>query len=245
MAHGTPDWGLTAGTITTYQLTDLAELAARLGSIVTFDRRGEVLFLDDFADGLVHWSWETDGAGASVDLSAARARIGRFSARLVGGSDGWRYAEIFRSLSPHAPSNCGFEVAFNYDDDLTFIRLTLIVYDGATRAEFGVIWYNTSKELLYTGFEGDDVLLAAGIDLNRGPTPFHTAKLVTNVPNGEYIRFLLDNAEYSLAGIPGLSEASALAPDIELVVAVQSKPGVNGAAYIDAVIATQNEPVCA
>jgi len=33
----------------------LAELATRLGSIVTYDRKGEVIFCDDFEDGIDAW----------------------------------------------------------------------------------------------------------------------------------------------------------------------------------------------
>jgi len=52
MAHGTPDWGVTASKKTIYSLHDMGELAVRLGSIVSFDRRGDVIFSDSFQNGL-------------------------------------------------------------------------------------------------------------------------------------------------------------------------------------------------
>ena len=86
MAHGTPDWGVTAGAVTTYQVTDLGELAVRLGSPISHDRRGDVIWWDDFECTLNKWQTVANGAGSSVALSDARARNGRYSALLISGS---------------------------------------------------------------------------------------------------------------------------------------------------------------
>lgn len=60
----------TALNSTTYTLQDMSELAARLGSPATFDRRGEVVWMDDFEDGL---KWGTPVAGDMILTPHGRA----------------------------------------------------------------------------------------------------------------------------------------------------------------------------
>ena len=59
MTHGVQDFGASSGQNSTYGLTDLGELAVRLGSPVSFDRRGDVVMMETFEDGLD--AWVTDG----------------------------------------------------------------------------------------------------------------------------------------------------------------------------------------
>ena len=68
MAGETPDYGRLSAQATVFPVTDLGELAARLGSIVSHDRRGDVIWLDGFEDGLDKWQPTTSGSGAAVDL---------------------------------------------------------------------------------------------------------------------------------------------------------------------------------
>ena len=56
MGHGYPDYGTQGPVSTVHSIQDLGELAVRLGSIVTFDRRGNVLWLDGFDSGIGAWS---------------------------------------------------------------------------------------------------------------------------------------------------------------------------------------------
>ena len=77
MAHGHPDYGGAAPLATVYTLQDLAELAARLGSIDVFDRRGNVLLLDDFESGIKKWLFGGTGS-YSAGWICDRAEHGGF-----------------------------------------------------------------------------------------------------------------------------------------------------------------------
>lgn len=61
MPRGMPDWGEYSPQEVVSKLLDNAELAARLGSPVLFDRRGTVIFMDDFNCGVNHWDTVTKG----------------------------------------------------------------------------------------------------------------------------------------------------------------------------------------
>ena len=72
-----------------------AELAARLGSPDTFDRRGDVLWMDDFESGL-KWRTSLLGTGSLIDLTATMAASGGKCCRLVTGSANNDYAYLLR-----------------------------------------------------------------------------------------------------------------------------------------------------
>jgi hypothetical protein len=112
MAHGRPDFNLTAGVRTTYRWSDFDELAARLGSPVSYDRRGDVIFIESFEHGDGMITWATGGAGSTAGLSLARARTGHFSAALYTPSVANAYAHLTRRGVYPAVSPLGAEISF-------------------------------------------------------------------------------------------------------------------------------------
>jgi hypothetical protein len=242
VAHGTPDYGVTAGALTRHQLFDVGELAARLGSPVTFDRRGDVVWWDDFECGLAKWITIVDGVGGSVALSTARARNGRSSALLTAGSTGTETAAIrhegpFATLSRH-----GVEVSFNVGTPITSFTITYNLYDGTTLSQASVRWDDVAETLLYLDASVAYVIFASNIDLWQSVTLFHTAKLVVDAVNGRYVRFILDHLSFDLSGIPFSVSASALDPQVGQLITLVGRAGVNDQAYVDDVIVTENEP---
>ena len=87
MARGGPDYGASSARYTIFPVTDLGELAVRLGSPVAYDRQGNVIYTESFENGLAGWDTDTSGAGASVDVSFGRGVHGAWAGRLVAGSD--------------------------------------------------------------------------------------------------------------------------------------------------------------
>ncbi|GAI49683.1 unnamed protein product, partial [marine sediment metagenome] len=63
MSRGQPDYGSSAVKEVAGTLADMGELAARLSSIVEYDRRGDVVYLDDFEEPVLKWSPLAAGAG--------------------------------------------------------------------------------------------------------------------------------------------------------------------------------------
>ncbi|GAI56753.1 unnamed protein product, partial [marine sediment metagenome] len=80
MAHGQPDFGMYQIAKTIYRLADMGELAVRLGSIVTHDRRGDVIWMDNFDSGIAKWYQFASDDDGLVEWSAERSRSGGFSA---------------------------------------------------------------------------------------------------------------------------------------------------------------------
>ena len=242
MAHGTPDWDVTAGAVTTYQLTDLGELAARLGSIVTFDRRGDLIWADDFERGLAKWDDFASGAGSSVALSTAAARNGRYSCLLTAGAAVDRYAQIQHFSPFFVLSRMGVEFSFRLPADIGHLRLTANMWDGVNNTRFSIKYDDAADTLYYEDSAGVYVSLATGLVLNTSATLFHTLKLVFDAATGMYVRAILNEDTYSLAGIAGPAAASATAPVFGVTIYLNGWALAASEAYVDDAILTQNEP---
>ncbi len=243
MPGETPDWGALSGQATVFPVTDLGELAARLGSIDRFDRRGDVIFMDDFADGLGKWVTGTAGTGAAADLSFSEVRNGMLSCRLLAGSDGTRQALIYRALSFPALSGMGLEVSFQIPPFTEEIQFLFSLYDGVNFNDFRVIWRDTDDDLQYRDSNGDHVTFQAGVDLSIWSSLFHVMKMVVDADAKTYVRVILDDQEYSLAGIAAEQSANATLPMLRPRIQNHGRAGANDVVYLGDVIVTQNEPL--
>jgi hypothetical protein len=242
MAHGTPDYGVTAGAVTTYQLQDLGELAVRLGSPITHDRRGDVLWWDDFECGLAKWETVASGVGAAAALSTVRARNGRNSCLLTGGSDADRSVSITHRSPYPALSRLGLEMSFHKPPTIESLRLGLNVFTGSRRYRFDVMWDEAAQELRYRNAAGAFVAFATGVVWSSLATLFHIWKLVVDPGTLRYRRFIANDATYDLSAVAVEDAAVVGSPQSNAVVELISRVGVNDFVYVDDVILTQNEP---
>jgi len=221
-----------------YTSTDIAELAARQGSPVTFDRRGNVIWYDDFGSSLN--KWVIGGVGATCVITNAYARARGLSALLTtGGGLGdiatMQHAEAYPTLS-----KMGFEFSFDYDGNVCEIRLGTHLYNGTTEYYPFIRWNQPDNDLSY----GDETGALVHIAFEElSDVAFNTMKLVVDFETNQYVRLLLNNLTYDLSGkgIPSTPDAVTLpqlllTPRLEALVV-----GVVGV-FVDDVIITQNEP---
>ncbi len=242
MAHGTPDWWGTEPSLTVYKVSDLGELAVRLGSIVTFDRRGDVMFLTSFEHGLGGWSPTLVGDGADISLSADTARNGAYSLKMIGGKDGERYAEISRIFPYPALSDFGMEISFTVEADVEKIDFEFHILDGTDDYIASLRYIEATTKIQYLDSGGTFQDLFTGLDLIEADGCFHTLKLVIDGSAQEYVRVLVDDQADTLPGEGMSSVSSPGASAIWVKFMVYSDSGKNGQAYLDDLIITQNEP---
>jgi hypothetical protein len=242
MAGETPDYGALSSQATVFPVTDLGELAARLGSPITHDRRGDVVWWDDFECGLTKWGSALSGTGAAAALSTARARNGRSSALLTAGSDAGASALIAHNQTIPRLSRLGFEFSFSLGGAIASLSWELLLFDGTTTLSAIITWGDAANALTYRNSGGGGTVFATGVDLLAEATMFHTGKVVVDRAAGQYVRFVLDSTEYDLSGIAALTGASVVAPRLTVDVALLGNAGSNNTVYVDDVILTQNEP---
>ena len=229
-----------------WSVTDLGELAARLGSPVTFDRRGDVCLIDNFDEGILKWVSNAWGAGGSVSISPDRARHGAWSVKMVAGSDGYRMAQIYQVMAFPARGKLGMECAFAFDAELDWFGLLFDLYDGEYFHEPLVVYDYSNLHLWIRNGAGEVVDLATGLDLYVPYYPFWLLKVVVDFESVKYMRVLLNNTEYDVSGVSYLRSADS--SNARLRVGVKSvgqeylEGEYNAVVYVDDVIVTQNEP---
>lgn len=241
MPHGTPDWWGTEPTETIYPLQDVGELAARLGSIDTFDRRGNVIWLSGFESGLGGFVPSTSGTGAAVVVSTTTARTGPYSCKLTAGSDVLELAAIQRFVSYPVLSRFGGEFAFTWDTGIDRLRNEMLVYDGSNLTTFSIRLDETNSKIYYLNSGGGWTEFAALPAWGTEADLFHVGKLVVDLDLGEYVRFILDDTEHDLSGNSGKAEVDATYPHINFSARLTGPGGTNPSIYIDDMIVTQNE----
>lgn len=220
----------------------IGELAARLGSIVNFNRRGDVVWMDDFESSTLKWATGGTGTGNSVALSTASAKNGTQSMKLITGDDVNNYSFIHRFLPYPILGNIGFEYSFALGSNLWVIELYDLFYTG-TEAVYGVVRYLPQDDRIdYLDADGNFQTMVSNLDLYEADSLFNTWKLVINPLTQKYTRLFLNDATYDMSNYSLRTWASNIAPYHQARIWIYTDTAANNYAYIDDVIFTQNEP---
>lgn len=242
MPHGHPDWGVSSALSTVYVLEDMAELAARLGSIVSFDRRGNIVWLEDFEHGVSKWRIAYSGTGYGVSVALDAARSGAYSAKLITRNSSPYNQEMYHYLPAPVLGKIGLEAHTAMTPGLSYIEWRLAVYEGSY-VHLAHIRYTLATGILsYYNSGGGYTTIATGLGLLEQHDMFHALKVVVDLVNEVYFYVILDSTVYLLTNIAYRKVAAAIAPNAMITLAIAAPDATPRAAYYDDVIVTQNEP---
>jgi hypothetical protein len=242
MAHGLPDWTPSDIKETVYAVIDLAELGVRLGAISSIDRLGNVIFFDDFSNGLGNWISDGDGTGHGTSLSGEIFRTAGFAVKLVGGSDSDKYEYVYTYQIYSVPSKLGFEISFNIDSNVTDVQLVGQCFTGSQSIRFEV-WIDKVANILYIlDSTSSYVEVINPLYIPTFPRYFSTLKLVGNLNTGYYTRLNWRGNVYDISDVACPVAVSSAAPLIKTSYEIWSATGTNAVSYLDNFILTQNEP---
>lgn len=175
-----------------HSVQDLGEVSVRLGSINTYDRRGEVLFLDDFRHGIEGWTVVKPSNGY-FRLSTDRSFLSPYCAKFNAVTSGSFQAGAYRSTGANLDGKLGVETCFVklqyphwYEIQQTYITPTTI-YRGRIRLDVSTqiaSIYNSSGvyepiDLDLSDFQTNDLIAFV--------------KLVWDPTNGTYTRVMFNN----------------------------------------------------
>jgi len=244
--HGKPDWGHLPST-TVFGLDDMAEAVVRLDSPVMWDRRGQVVMIDDFDQGLGKALPNIPAPDGVLYRYCGRAAHGTICLRIVTGVDGANNAAVAWELPPPVFSPIGLECSFGFSDDTRYVRLDIEHVSANIYWRFRLRYdYVTSVFEVYNPAGGYTQCLA-GIVIPFSGGPTHLLKLVVHPTLGFYWRMILDNTEYDLSAFPGRVATPSPGEELTYRIYVEGQM-VNstrkkGTLYLDRVIGTQNEPI--
>lgn len=243
MVHGHADYGVGTPTATVHTLSDMAELAARLGSPDTFDRRGNVLWYDDFEGGIEKWGFGSVPPGGALEWSSESSKTGRFSAKLTAPAALGGVSHMWCRLAYPLTARLGMEIAFSLPvANLALITLQLQLYLSRVGHLAMLAYDGTTRSLSYFERDAGEVALTPPVNLGTFANYFHVLKVVVDIETSEYVRAVLDNYEWDLSG-EKLQDYIAPAYDellgiFGLLVDTVTQPHV----LVDNCIVTMNEP---
>lgn len=219
-----------------------AEASARLGSPVTWDWRGNTLWLDQLDNGLGEYYQQTSGTGAAIALNPVYRRFGGYSAKLTGGSDGDRYAALQFTCGSLPADRIGLAIAFSINTATGYVELILTDDIGASSPEGRVRLdiANSKVQYLVPPFTWVD---AQSVSIPASSNTFNWLKLVIDTTAKEYERVLFNDQEIDLSGIGTFLVTTSTAGRVVGQIFNYSRSGQNDDVYVDCVILSVNEPV--
>jgi len=242
MPHGQRDWGNIGADKVQHGLSDMAELAARLGSGNLFNREGYVIFLESFEYGLGGWEWSKGGTYGDVFLSAEARRTGAYSCKLSAGTEAGSASLISRKLPYAVLGKFGMELSCKLHEDVADLKFRLVWHDGTYDNIFDINYTPAVDELWLTDGASGHVTIAEDLNLHPQYAPFQTFKLVADFAANEYLRIIVNEKEYDISGYtPALVETDD-AKCLRVNVTLYSVKDRMGYVYVDDLIVTQNEP---
>jgi hypothetical protein len=226
----------------------LSELAVRNGSIHSFDRRGEIIWQEDFEDGIGKLKLTIESVRGSITLSTDTARSGEASLKCIPGDQKGDACSINKHL-PYGTglSSLGFEFSFYPSETQTEIyQWTAGVYTN--EVVDGHLYYQMQYHALDSKLyimEPGGLNLIGVIPLEWGHNYYmHTIKLVIDISQKTYSRILIDGRSIDLKlhkcrAQPNITPVGYIWTAIAVI---NDQSGFNPIVYLDDFIVTQNEP---
>jgi len=219
-----------------------AELAARLGSPVSFDRRGQVIERQDFSQGWGIWSGGGVGALNAYELDPTRWAYGGYSVKLTSGQ-GEDGAAVVAGIVPILPDTvAGLATRVSIAAETKYIVAEMQYLDGAYYHRVQWRWDVELGKLEVFDEDGNWQVVETDLQFYHNPSLFNYIKLVADFDTDYYVRGLFNSIEVDLSAYPIWKEENDLGEALNCRIWVYSLDGYNDIVYVDSAIITVNEP---
>lgn len=222
-------------------VTDIGELAVRIGSISSIDRSGDVFSQSQFGDGFGIWQADPSGANSYVRLSSQYSRSQGVCARLRAGDAEDDFATLYAFIRNPITGKVGVEVHFTYLTAWKSFELRLAHYVSELLIDYRIKLDFAAHGIYYLDAAGSYTLLDTLNFTAREAGEWQVVKLVCDLPNDRYWRLLINEASYDLSGLHPQIDVD-IPPDALLVqFKVVSGAVVAADFFLDDILVTANE----
>ncbi|KKM13586.1 hypothetical protein LCGC14_1714710 [marine sediment metagenome] len=241
MSRGQPDFGMYAPQAYGASLSDMAELAVRLGSINIFDRRGKVFDLDDCEATLLKWVVATVGNGAAA-FDNTSPKSGGQCIKMTSGDGALDGVSMAKAFSLFDAKRLGFEFSFALPS--SHVSLTIIIdnYDATSHYKAEIKIDFNAQTLSYLDSSNAFVELATPDPFTAKAFIHYPFKLVADFDTGYYVRLLFLGVEYDLSEYALYTSGASWRPNTEFKLELARKAAPGGNIYLDDFIFTEDEP---
>ena len=242
MPHGLPDDYNIVKPKWSYNLDDMAELAARTGGSKLLDRLGDIVYTNTFVEGFKNIIRQGLPALGAVLLTGESSIHGGVAIKLYSPAGAANYADILLSIYRPLSAHVGYEWAFVAKEHLPEMAWYLYDYNAPTSYRYGVRWNR--------GTGGWDVL-----DATTGWTPFYAqaeiwinelpwwrCKVVIDITSIQYAYIKVNDNQYDLSAYTPVAMGPIGIPHHDCVIGFESDNLNDGTLLLDDINVTQNEP---
>jgi hypothetical protein len=220
---------------------DVNELAARLGGCNTYDRRGNVIYVDDFGAGLSRYSVDSSSGNGTLTLEAKGSLHSGLAAHIAEPAGSGAFTYMATSFGTQASPALGLEVAFQaLGTDAVYVfrmdvSLAKSYYAGAIK------WDAGNDKLQYLGSDGNYHDLVASPRLYESVDEFNLLKFALDVETGKYLRCLYNADAASMATLALWPDTVGPIDYIRLELRAYATARAPGGMLVSHIIATVNE----
>ena len=220
----------------------LDELACRNKGQSYRDRRGEIIWWDDFENTPQKWAYQETGVGAVVGHNTDYAHLGGQCMKILTSGTNLQYSAISGYFTPPPLTRIGAEFYLYFDDPELDFLLVLDGWDGSNYYNSTLRFEAADLDLSYKNQGGTYTDLDTDVNLYTNVMEWIYFKLVIDWKEKKYIRCIVGDTEYDLTGFNIRSTASANKPLLNVTLQVSTTDNAAHSMYIDDFILTQNEP---
>lgn len=242
MRHGHPDYGIGAPISTIYPVFDVGELAARLGSPVTADRAGNVMWYDDFEGTIKRWDHSSYDSEGDFQHTTEAARSGAACAKLLTPTTVDKDTWIFCNRPLPVPSKIGHEFSYAMGLHIQYLHLRMSFMTRTTRYRYRLRYDRYNRTMAYYKSGVTYIDLPGIVSHEMLSHAWNTIKLVADYENHKYVRALLNENSWDLSGIDPEIYQATFTPSLYLETRITNRQAGQHYIYLDDVILTQNEP---
>jgi len=242
MVHTRPPWSSKWRMIKVFEQIDSGELAARLGSPSVQDRRGNVLWMENFESTPLQWDVFRSSTGCAAEIMADKYWMGSQSCKLTAGSVTNTYTYINKYFSLPQIAKFGIEVMSLFEDAKFYLSMYLDGHTGSAQIRAGIRYNLDTDKLYYHDSGGGWTEFQDDVSYTLDKEWWLYLKMVLDWSTGKYIRAIVGGTEYDLSSYSYKSTPGDADAYIELRFLVMTLEDADNSCYIDNVIITQNEP---
>lgn len=225
-----------------FSLQDMGELAVRVNAPLMLDRRGDIVWYDDFRNGLANWKLTVGGANGGASLLANQSYHAGFYAQLIPATTSTLQTFLRSNVGNFVRGRIGFDIVLGVLNTPNNIQIQFDIFDG-TYQHIAYLQYVSASSAWRISDETStfQTILTRQIHFGSNIIWF-PLKLVYDLSTQYYVRYIMGDDELDISTIQFRKVAAAATPQMQLSIAVIGDGTTNPRLNIAQAIITQSEP---
>lgn len=222
-------------------LSDMGELAVRLGSPAVYSRQGSVIFQNCFEYGLSPYNYETTQYPNVINLNSSYVDYGAYSLKMTLPYGGVTTARLGRKAIPVQLNKFGFEVGVCFVNLINKVDMRITHHHLGQQYAFRVLIYD---ELLKAEYAGADFALHKFADITKlsaNAGTFRNLKFIVDLSTHKFHELHIDNDTHSIPSVDGIQSNTTLGEEVDTQFYFYEKTGVVTSIYLGHMIHTIDE----